>query len=93
MSDETDSPHAAVVAPPRRISARPDAIPVKPKTSRGRGQGKRRRWRSPDGTIYEWDYETGAVEVYDSRGRHQGEIDPNSGATTKDAKPGRSVEP
>jgi hypothetical protein len=92
MPDETQS-RAAVVSPPKRIPARREAIPVKPKTGRGRGQGKRRRWRGPDGTIYEWDYQHGTLEVYDHQGRHQGEIDPNSGATTKDAEPGRSVEP
>jgi Cytotoxic len=83
----------AVVGPPRRISARPAAIPVRPKTPRGPGQGRRRRWREADGTIYEWDYDHGTVEVYDSHGNHQGEIDPITGETTKGPKPGQRVEP
>ncbi len=29
--------------------------------------GLRRRWRDPDGVIYEWDYQHGTVEVYDAR--------------------------
>ena len=81
-----------MVAPPKTLPARPDAIRVKPKTGKG-ATGKRRRWRDQDGTISEWDYQHGAVEVFDRFGRHQGEIDPNTGNTTKEAIPGRRIEP
>ena len=90
MPDQTGHT-ACVVAPPKSLPAHPNARRVKPKT--GNGAGKRRRWQAEDGTIYEWDSQHGTVEVYDKRGHHQGEIDPNTGATTKEAIPGRRVEP
>ena len=43
--------------------------------------------------IYEWDYQHGRVEVYDRRGRHIGEYDPETGAQTKPANPDYQVEP
>lgn len=56
--------------------------------------GIRRRWKDPDGTIYEWDYENGTVEVYARRGRpHLGEFDPTTGGQTGAARSDRSVEP
>ena len=55
--------------------------------------GIRRRWRLPDRTILEWDYLHGAVEMYDARGRHRGEFDPETGEQTGAAVPGRRVEP
>ena len=32
------------------------------------GGGLRQRWKSRSGTIYEWDYQQGRVEVYDPTG-------------------------
>jgi len=55
--------------------------------------GLRRRWRDPDGMIYEWDYQHGTVEVCDSRGFHRGEFDPFTGEQTGLPVPGRTVEP
>jgi hypothetical protein len=55
--------------------------------------GIRRRWRDPDGTIYEWDYQHGTVEVYDRHGSHLGEYEPSSGAQMGSAVLGRTVEP
>lgn len=56
--------------------------------------GKRRRWKEPDGTIYEWDYENGRVEKYARRGEpHRGEFDPKTGEQTKPSDPTRKVEP
>ena len=51
-----------------------DALPGFPEAKRSKSKtwfpgGKRRRWKEPDGTIYEWDYENGRVEVYGRRGR------------------------
>jgi len=57
------------------------------------GGRMRRRWKDDDGTIYEWDSQHGKVEVYNKRGVHQGEFDPDTGAQTKPADPGRKVEP
>jgi hypothetical protein len=69
-----------------------------PRARRVRGKtpfasGIRRRWRDPDGTIYEWDYQHGTVEVYDRRGFHLGEFDPETGAQLSPAISGRIVEP
>jgi hypothetical protein len=51
------------------------------------------RWRYADGTIYEWDYQHGAVEVYDAQGRHSGEIDPDTGEPLSGPDHTRRVEP
>jgi hypothetical protein len=66
---------------------------VKSKTPRPGGRGRRRRWKDDDGTILEWDYQHGTVEVYNPRGRHIGEFDPLTGVQTKGADATRSVEP
>jgi hypothetical protein len=55
--------------------------------------GLRRRWRDPDGMIYEWDYQHGTVEVYDRRGFHRGEFNPFTGERLGSPIPGRTVEP
>ena len=75
---------------PRLLTAFPSARPVKPKTPFG--GGLRRRWRDPKGRIYEWDYQHGAVEVYDAHGRHQGEYDAQTGERLKNAQLGRTIE-
>jgi hypothetical protein len=69
----------------------PKARRVKPKTPYA--GGKRRRWKDPDGTIYEWDYQHGRVEKYNHRGEHLGEFDPLTGEKRKDANPDYRVEP
>ena len=51
------------------------------------------RWKVSDGRILEWDYQHGAVEMYDKRGNHLGEFNANTGEQTKPAKPTRKVEP
>src|ERR1039458_637644 len=78
--------------PPRDLPAFPDAERVKPKTPFA-GGGKRKRWRTADGDILEWDYQHGKVEKYNKKGKHQGEYDPNTGEQTKPPEPGREVEP
>lgn len=40
---------------------------------------------------YEWDHTHGNVEEYDSRGKHQGSVDPQTGEQTKPAVPGRKI--
>jgi hypothetical protein len=78
--------------PPEELPAFPDAVQVKPKTRR-KGAAFRKRWREPDGTIYEWDSQHGTVEKYDRNGGHLGEYDPWTGAEIKPAVSGRRVEP
>lgn len=72
--------------PPRTLAAFPDAFRVQPK-------GTRRRWLDERGFLYEWDYRHGAVEVYDSRGRHVGEFDHRTGQRLKPADPRRRIDP
>ena len=78
--------------PPLILNAFPDAKRVRGKTPRADG-GLRNRWKSPSGMINEWDYRHGRVEVYDRRGRHLGEFDPDTGERTKPAIPVYQVEP
>lgn len=65
---------------------------VRTKTPR-LGGGLRQRWKDQSGSICEWDYQHGRVEVDDRRGRHIGEYDPETGAQTKPANPDYQVEP
>jgi hypothetical protein len=67
--------------PPKTLPAFPDAIPVRTK-------GNRKRWESKK-RIYEWDYQHGAVEVYNWAGDHLGEFNAETGEQTDDAKPER----
>ena len=83
---------AAVVTPPDFLRARPEAKKVRSKTIFA-GNRRRRRWRDPDGTIYEWDYQHGTVEVYDRYGRHLGEINPDAGERISGPVATRRVEP
>lgn len=53
----------------------------------------RARWKDDNGTIYEWDYRHGRIEKYDSRGRHLGEFDVETGAQISGPNAQRSVEP
>jgi hypothetical protein len=77
---------------PRVLRAFPDAIRAPPKTPRRGGGGLRKRWKDED-RIYEWDYQHGSVEVYDSRGNHIGEYDPDTGRRVKGPNPDYKVEP
>jgi len=79
------------VPPPKSLHGFPDAKRAKRKTQYG--GGLRARWRDSRGRIYEWDYENGAVEVYDSRGHHLGEFDHVTGRRIKPANPARTVKP
>jgi hypothetical protein len=82
-----------VIQPPNN-----SILPAYPRARRVRGKtmfsgGLRRRWRDPDGMIYEWDYRHGTVELYDARGVHRGEFDPVTGRRLGPPVPGRTVEP
>jgi hypothetical protein len=77
---------------PSVLPAFPSAKWAPPKT-RMKGGGLRPRWKDGSGTIYEWDFQHGALEKYNKRGKHLGEFDYNSGAQTKPADPTRRIEP
>ena len=77
---------------PNNLDAFPKAKRVPPKT-RMNGGRMRARWKDDKDNIYEWDSQHGKVEVYDKRGTHKGEFDPNTGAQTKPADPTRKVTP
>ena len=75
---------------PDRLPVFPDARLVRAKT---RVNGRLlKRWKDDRG-IYEWDHLHGTVEVYDLRGRHQCEVDPETGRRLKGANSDRRIEP
>lgn len=78
---------------PDLLPAFPDARWAKSKTPVQGGGGLRPRWKSKDGTIYEWDFQHGAIEKYNKRGKHLGEFDHETGTQNKPADPTRKVEP
>lgn len=67
---------------PRNLTAFPDAVRTKP-------MNQRSRWTDKKGTIYEWDYQHGAVEKYNTNGKRLGEFEPDTGVQTKPADPTR----
>ncbi|WP_296254245.1 MULTISPECIES: colicin E3/pyocin S6 family cytotoxin [unclassified Pseudomonas] len=69
------------------MSAFPDAFPVKSKSSVQGGGGKRSRWKDKKGRIYEWDSQHGAVEIYDSHGKHLGKFNPELANKPKEQSP------
>ena len=80
--------------PPKNLKAFKNSVWAKAKTPRRGGGGLRDRWKDKqDGTIYEWDYQHGRVEKYNSRGQHVGEFDADTGEQTGPAIPGRRIEP
>ncbi|WDH23214.1 colicin E3/pyocin S6 family cytotoxin [Pseudomonas chlororaphis] len=87
------TPVSGYVPAPSALPGFPDAIRAKRKTSVQGGGGRRKRWKTAKGLILEWDFQHGAVEMYDKHGRHLGEFDPLTGEQTKAADKARSVEP
>ncbi|MGH8328882.1 MAG: colicin E3/pyocin S6 family cytotoxin [Pseudomonas fluorescens] len=78
---------------PAFLPAFPDAKWATPKTPIKGGGGLRPRWKDRSGTIYEWDFQHGAVEKYNKRGKHLGEYNHETGTQNKPADPTRKVEP
>ena len=78
--------------PPDLLAGFPDATRVRPKSSVQGGGQKRRRWADRKGRIYEWDFQHGAVEIYDKQGKHLGEFDADTGEQRKPAKNGRTTQ-
>ena len=68
---------------PENLPAFPDAIWARPKTSVQGGGKKRPRWKDREGNIYEWDFQHGAVEKYNKRGKHLDEFNHITGEQTK----------
>lgn len=81
------------VPAPKELGAFPNIQRVRSKTSVLGGGKLRGRWKDSDGKIYEWDYQHGTVELYDKRGKHLGEFDPDNGEMLKSANLNRTVEP
>jgi Cytotoxic len=79
------------VPPPKFPPGLPDVRLVKPKTPFA--GGLRRRWKGPNGQIYEWDYQHGTVERYTPAGKHLGEVDPETGELKKGPDASRSIKP
>jgi murein DD-endopeptidase MepM/ murein hydrolase activator NlpD len=82
------------ISPPGKLAAFPNATYAKPKTPVQNGGGLRKRWK--DGKtkeIFEWDYQHGTVEKYNSRGKHLGEFDPTTGKQLKPADTKRTIQP
>jgi len=78
---------------PKGLTAFPDAKVVPRKTPVQGGGHLRKRWKTRDGTIFEWDSQHGAVEKYNRRGKHLGEFNSETGEQTKPADKTREVEP
>jgi hypothetical protein len=68
----------------------PDKLAAFPNATDARQRGTRKRWVDKK-RIYEWDYQHGAVEVYDKQGNHLGEFDADTGEQTGKAKPERRI--
>jgi hypothetical protein len=68
----------------------PDKLAAFPNANDARQRGTRKRWVDKK-RIYEWDYQHGAVEVYDKQGNHLGEFDADTGEQTGKAKPERRI--
>lgn len=87
------APLRGYVKPPDLLPGFPRAIKVRPKTV-VLGNKRRRRWLDETtGRLLEWDYQHGRLAVYDSRGNHIGEFDPQTGEQTKPRDNTRSIDP
>jgi len=53
---------------------------------------QRRRWSGPKGQLYEEDTQHGELEKYNSRGKHKGSVDPETGEIIKRPVKGRTTE-
>ncbi len=52
----------------------------------------RKRWRSDNGWLYEWDALHGEIEVYNKRGKHLGVMDYETGQLVKPPVKGRKID-
>ncbi|UQE73876.1 colicin E3/pyocin S6 family cytotoxin [Gordonia sp. PP30] len=70
---------------PRRPPDFLDTLEVVPKRTP-------KRWRGPDGTLYEYDQRHGHVEGFNKRGKHIGVFDVDTGERIGTAERGRSID-
>jgi hypothetical protein len=86
-------PGQSYVQPPDSLKGFPDAHWSRPKTGQGAGR-RRKRWKdAKTGNLLEWDYQHGAIEMFDRRGNHLGEFDPDTGEQRKPPDPTRRIDP
>ncbi|MEB0205136.1 colicin E3/pyocin S6 family cytotoxin [Pseudomonas sp. CCC3.1] len=78
---------------PKYLPGFSDAISATKKTSVKGGGKLRHRWKTSKGFILEWDYQHGAIEMYDKRGKHLGEFNHVTGEQNKPSDPARRIEP
>ena len=78
---------------PDFLSGFPQARRVRSKTVVQGGGKKRARWIDQEGQILEWDYQHGAVEVYNKHGNHLGEFDAKTGERLKPRDPRKEIDP
>ena len=83
-------PRRGTLPPGQRYHIPPATLPAFPGARRVRGKGPRATWKDADGNTYEFDRQHGTVEKYDSRGRHQGDYNTETGDQVGPADPGRS---
>jgi hypothetical protein len=57
-----------------------------------RPKGGRKRWLGEKGQIYEEDTQHGELEKYNSRGKHEAVVDPDTGDIVKGPVKGRTIE-
>ncbi|MCS5707345.1 hypothetical protein CC99x_000360 [Candidatus Berkiella cookevillensis] len=69
----------------------PGSYRVQGKTPMGDGKKLRRRWKTEDGKILEWDYQHGEVEMYTEKGKHLGAYDPDTGKKVKEPNNERNI--
>ena len=87
--------NAAYYPPPNSLPGFPGTQLAPRKTPVKGGGGLRKRWKERKGKkrIIEWDSQHGRVEVYNKRGKHEGEYNHETGKQTKPADKTRTVEP
>ncbi|WP_350579906.1 colicin E3/pyocin S6 family cytotoxin [Pseudomonas sp. HY2-MNA-CIBAN-0224] len=78
---------------PKSLPGFSDAVSATKKTSVKGGGKLRHRWKTAKGFILEWDYQHGAIELYDKRGKHLGEYNHVTGEQNKPADSTRRIEP
>jgi len=79
--------------PPKTLPAFKNAKLAPKRKTTSAASGKRKRWIDDDGKIIEWDALHAEVEVYNKRGKHLGEFDPETGVQTKPANSSYKIKP
>ncbi len=95
-SKQNDKPRLHAPDPDKSYVPAPKELPGFPDAKVAKGTtpypgGIRKRWKTPDKKILEWDYQHGEIELYDKKGKHLGAYDPNTGNIVKPAKDDRNI--